>query len=231
MSRPPLSIIIPCLNAMPRLADCLAALVAGLGDGLVRQAIVVDGSSSDASAHLAMDMGCKVVVVPTQERGRAKQMRAGNSVATGEWLLFLHADTVLQEGWVAAVWAHIASGGNKAGYFCLAFDQSGAGPKRVAAMANWRARRLGLPYGDQGLLISRALYDQIGGFGDMALMEDVDIVRRLTRARLVELNGVAITSGAKYARGGWWGVPARNLFLMVAYLCGVKPDVLARWYR
>lgn len=216
---------------MPRLADCLAALVAGLGDGLVREAIVVDGTSSDESAHLAADMGCKVVLIAAHERGRGKQVRAGAAVANGDWLLFLHADTVLQEGWVKAVRDHITNGQNKAAYFALAFDQSGAGPKRVAAMANWRARRLGLPYGDQGLLISRALYDQIGGFGDLALMEDVDIVSRLTRARLVGLEGVAVTSGAKYARGGWWGVPARNLFLIVAYLCGVKPDVLARWYR
>lgn len=216
---------------MPRLTDCLAALVSGVCAGLVREAIVVDGSSHDKSADLAADMGCKVVMVPAHERGRARQLRAGAAVATGEWLLFLHADTALQDGWVTCVEHFIATGDAKAGYFCLAFDQSGIGPARVAAMANWRARHLSLPYGDQGLLISRALYGQIGGFGDMALMEDVDIVRRLTRTRLVELDGVAITSGIKYAHGGWWGVPIRNLFLMAAYLSGVKPDVLARWYR
>jgi rSAM/selenodomain-associated transferase 2 len=231
MTRAPLSIIIPCLNAMPRLADCLAALVVGLGDGLVREAIVVDGTSSDDSAHLAADMGCKVVVVPPEQRGRARQLRAGAAVATGDWLLFLHADTVLQEGWVPAIGDHIANHTGKAACFRLAFDQSGGGARRVAAIANWRARHFGLPYGDQGLLISRTLYDQIGGFRDMALMEDVDLVRRLGVRRLVGLNAVAMTSGAKYMRGGWWGVPTRNLFLLGAYLVGVKPDVLARWYK
>jgi rSAM/selenodomain-associated transferase 2 len=231
MSRAPLSIIIPCLNAMPRLADCLAALVIGLGDGLVREAVVVDGSSNDDSAHLAADMGCKVVVVPPEQRGRARQLRAGAAVATGDWLLFLHADTVLQEGWVAAIGDHIANHKGKAAYFRLAFDQPSGEARRVAALANWRARYLGLPYGDQGLLVSRALYDQIGGFEDMALMEDVDIVRRLTKGRIVGLSGVATTSAAKYVKGGWWAMPARNLFLLGAYLLGVKPETLASWYK
>ena len=216
---------------MPRLGDCLAALVIGLSDGLVREAIVVDGMSEDGSADLAADMGCKVIIVEPQARGRGAQLSRGYSAASGDWLLFLHGDTVLPDTWVDLVRNHISKSSDKVGYFKLGFDQTGPGPWRVAALANWRGRVLGLPYGDQGLLISRALYDQTGGYGDMPLMEDVDLVRRLGRSRLVQLEGVALTYGSKFVRGGWWAVPLRNLMLLGAYLIGVKPDVLARWYK
>jgi rSAM/selenodomain-associated transferase 2 len=229
MSRPPLSIIIPTLNAMPRLTDCLTALVPGLSSGLVREAIVVDGASTDHSADLAADMGCRVLRL--EQRGRGKQLRAGADSATGDWLLFLHADTILDERWLEAVSQHISQNTPSAGYFKLAFDQSGSGPRRVANLANWRAKALGLPYGDQGLLISRALYDAVGGYRDMLLMEDVDLVRRIGKKRLVELSARACTSGAKFVRGGWWAVPMRNILLLCAYLLGVKPATLAGWYK
>ena len=216
---------------MPRLRDCLAALVTGLSDNLVREAIVVDGTSTDKSAELAADMGCNVIVLGPEQRGRGRQLHAGAQAATGEWLLFLHGDSVLQVGWVTAVVAHLATKPEKAAYFRLGFNQSGSGPTRVAAWANWRARTLGLPYGDQGLLISRALYDRVGGYSDIPLMEDVNFVRRLGRDLLVPLDVSAVTSGAKFASGGWWAVPARNLFLVSAYHVGIKPDVLARFYK
>ena len=231
MSRPPLSIIIPTFNAMPRLGDCLAALVAGVSDGLVREAIVVDGSSTDDSAELAADMGCKVIGLPPQARGRGKQLVAGAQGATGDWLLFLHGDTVLQDGWVRAVRDHLSNQPEKAAYFRLGFDALGGGAKRVAFLANLRAKVLGLPYGDQGLLISRTFYDEIGGYGDLVLMEDVDLVRRIGRGRLVALESVALTSGAKFVRGGWWAVPMRNLLLLAAYLMGISPTTLVKWYK
>jgi rSAM/selenodomain-associated transferase 2 len=230
MSRPPLSIIIPTYNAMPRLADCLTALVAGLGDGLVLEAIVVDGSSRDESANLATDMGCKVVILPPEDRGRGKQLQAGARAASGDWLLFLHADTVLQDGWVRGAAEHLSNAPEKAAYFRLKFDVSGASARRVAALANLRAKILGLPYGDQGLLVSRALYDGVGGYGDLPLMEDVDLVRRIGKTRLMPLDAVALTSGVKFVRGGWWAVPARNVILLMSYLLGVKPATLAKWY-
>jgi rSAM/selenodomain-associated transferase 2 len=230
MSRPPLSIIIPTYNALPRLQDCLTALVGGLGASLVREAIVVDGGSQDESANLAADMGCRVLTLSAADRGRGAQLQTGAKVATGEWLLFLHGDTVLQEGWVSAVATHLVSTADKAGYFRLGFDRTGAGPSRVAALANLRSQVWGLPYGDQGLLISRVLYDQIGGYQAIALMEDVALVRQL-RGKLSQLNALATTSGAKFERGGWWAVPVRNLSLLAAYILGVGPETLAKWYR
>jgi rSAM/selenodomain-associated transferase 2 len=225
-----LSIIIPTYNAMPVVGDCLAALVEGLSIGLVREAIVVDGGSQDASADLAADMGCQVIVSDT--RGRGAQLGAGAQAAKGDWLLFLHADTVLSAGWSEVVAAHIAKGNtNKVGYFTLAFSGGHSAAKRVAALANWRARCLGLPYGDAGLLISARLYHALGGFRPLPLMEDVDLVRRIGAASLVALDGVATTSPAKFERGGWWRVPLRNIALVGAFMLGVSPATLAGWYK
>jgi rSAM/selenodomain-associated transferase 2 len=231
MSRPPLSIIIPTYNAMPRLGDCLAALIPGLSSGLVREAIVVDGSSSDQSASLAADMGCTVISVAPDKRGRGHQLKAGAALAVGDWLLFLHADTVLHDDWETAIGDHIATKPETAAYFQLAFDKVGLSQRRVAWLANLRARVLGLPYGDQGLLISRTLYEEIGGYQDLPLMEDVAIVGQLGARRLNPLPVQAVTSGTKFERGGWWFTPIRNLFLVMAYLVGVSPKVLAGWYR
>jgi rSAM/selenodomain-associated transferase 2 len=232
MSRPPVSIIIPTYNAMPRLGDCLAALVQGLGGGLVREAIVVDGGSSDASAQLAADMGCKVIQTEEAQRGRGAQLQAGAEAATGDWLLFLHGDTVLSTGWSEVVGRHIGGGdARKAAYFKLAFEGGGASAERVAAIANWRASTMGLPYGDAGLLISRAHYTQVGGYQALALMEDVALVRKIGGAHLKALNCVAETSPAKFVRGGWWRVPMRNVMLVSAFMVGVSPATLARWYK
>jgi rSAM/selenodomain-associated transferase 2 len=231
MSRPPLSIIIPTFNAMPRLVDCLSALVSGVACGLVRELIVVDATSTDQTAHLAADMGCQLIPITPEQRGRGAQLQVGGKAAVGEWLLFLHADSVMQAGWEEDILRHLSMSPSDAAYFTLAFDQDGAGPRRVAGLANLRARVFGLPYGDQGLLISRALYDSVGGFGNLALMEDVNLVRRLGKSRMRALQSRVHTSGAKFARGGWWIVPSRNLLLLAAYFVGVKPETLARWYK
>jgi rSAM/selenodomain-associated transferase 2 len=231
MSRPPLSIVIPTFNAMPRFTECLSALLPGLSAGLVREAIVIDGASSDSSAELATDMGCKVLILAAKERGRGAQLRSGARNSSGDWLLFLHADTILSADWVKVVSKHIENDAAQAAHFQLRFDCDSSGAKRVAKLANLRARLLGLPYGDQGLLISRKLYDALGGYQDMPIMEDVDMVRRIGKQKLRTLTCFATTSGDKFRRGGWWAVPCRNLLLLGAYFVGVKPNVLANWYK
>jgi rSAM/selenodomain-associated transferase 2 len=232
MQKAPLSIVIPTLNAMPRLVACLTALVEGLVAGLVCEVIVVDGGSDDTSVALARDMGCKVVEVGAAGRGRGAQLIAGHGVAKGDWLLFLHGDTILPAGWSEVVLAHLhGANADKAAYFQLGFDQGGRRGGRVAAMANWRAGALGLPYGDAGLVISRAHYQRVGGYRALNLMEDVDLVRRIGTGGLVGLPIVAQTSAAKYERGGWTLVPLRNLTLLAAFLMGVNPTTLARWYK
>jgi hypothetical protein len=150
----------------------------------------------------------------------------------GDWLLFLHADTRLAPGWIAAARAFTAQPGSeqRAAAFRLALDDSDPRARRIERLANWRGRALGLPYGDQGLLISRDFYQALGGYRPLPLMEDVDLVRRIGRRRIVILDAAAVTSAARYRKDGWWLRPLRNLALLGLYFIGVPTRVLHRLY-
>jgi hypothetical protein len=223
----PLSVVIPVLNAADRLGPCLGALAEGLMEGLVRELVLADGGSADAIAAVAGATGARLVAAP---RGRGQQLAAGAAAARGDWLLFLHADTVLAPGWTGAVRAHMRDRPGKAGYFALGFDAPGLAPRLIAGWANLRSALFALPYGDQGLLVSRALYQRAGGYPEIALMEDVALARRLGRRRLARIGARAVTSAERYARDGWLRRGARNLTTLALYFLGAAPDRLARRY-
>ncbi len=232
MYGPHIDVVIPTLNAAAELGAVLESLGEGREAGLIGAVVVADGGSSDATPALAEGWGARLIEAP---RGRGPQLAAGAAAAEAEapWLLFLHGDTRLAPGWAAVVRAFIDEAGNenRAAVFRLAFDEDAPPARRVARLANWRARRLGLPYGDQGLLIAASFYRRLGGFRPLPLMEDVDLVRRIGRRRLVHLEALAITSAARYRHGGWWRRPARNLMVLALYLLGVPPGALKRLYR
>ena len=223
-----LSVIIPTLNAASSLGETLHAL-GEIRDVLTVEIIVVDGGSQDDTVARARALGLRVIQAP---RGRGTQLSAGAREARAPWLLFLHADTTLEPFWSTTVTSFIRNKANvlKAAHFTFALDDASGAARRVEVLANWRARRLGLPYGDQGLLMSRKLYDSLVGFLDIPLMEDVDMVRRIGRSNLVELPATATTSAARYRRDGYWLRPLRNLSLLVLYFLGVSPRRLARFY-
>ena len=222
-----ISVIIPTLNAAPFLARTLAPLVGAVALGLVKQAIVADGGSDDDTIAIAEAAGCEVIACA---RGRGGQMRTGAAAAKADWLFFLHADTSLDDAWVEEAARFIGGGDQRAAAFTLAFDDDSAGAHWVVFWACVRARLWKLPYGDQGLLISRALYDALGGYRDLPLMEDVDIVRRIGARRLSILRSRAITSAEKYRRDGYNKRAWRNLVLTARYLLGADPAKLARLY-
>ena len=226
----PLSVVIPALDAAATLPATLAGLAPARDAGVLHEVIVVDGGSGDGTGEVACRAGARVIAA---QRGRGAQLVAGAEAAGGDWLLFLHADTVLDAGWVAAVQAFMAGpdATARAAVFRFALDDPDPRARRVERMVRWRGRVLALPYGDQGLLISRALYRQVGGYRPLPLMEDVDMVRRLGRTRLVVLDAAARTSAARYRRGGWWLRPARNLLILGLYFLGVPPGVLRRLYE
>jgi rSAM/selenodomain-associated transferase 2 len=211
------------------LPRALAPLVQGAADGLIKHVIVADGGSQDDTVAIAEAAGCDVV---TSAPGRAKQLRAGASAAKGSWLLFLHADTELAPGWVAEANRFMSQpqARKRAAAFRLAFDDDSPAARRVVFWARLRARVMKLPYGDQGLLISRFLYDALGGYPDLPLMEDVELVRRIGRKRLAILQTEAVTSADKYRRDGWDKRSWRNLGLMARYLLGADPIKLAKAY-
>ncbi len=224
-----ISVVIPTLDAAADLPRALAPLVQGMADGLIKQVIVADGGSADETVAIAEAAGCDVV---TSAAGRAKQLRAGAAAAKANWLLFLHADTALAPGWVSEAERFISQpqARMRAAAFRLAFDDDSREARRVIFWARLRARVMKLPYGDQGLLISHLLYDALGGYPDLPLMEDVELVRRVGPKRLVLLKTEAVTSAEKYRRDGWDKRSWRNLGLMTRYLLGADPVKLAKAY-
>lgn len=221
--RAPISVIIPTLNAQGSLTDCLTALMEGLDAGLIRELIITDGGSDDATHTLADAWGAEIV---TGQPSRGGQLRRGCAKAQADWLLVVHADTVLAPGWTGPVMAHLR--GQKAGWFQLRFDSTGAAARIVAGWANMRSR-LGLPYGDQGLLLPRTLYQSVGGYPDQPLMEDVWMARAL-KGQLTGIDAQAVTSAEKYARGGWLRRGTRNIWTLIRFFAGVAPAKLAESY-
>ncbi|ODS03132.1 glycosyl transferase family 2 [Methyloceanibacter marginalis] len=227
-----ISVVIPTFNAAPTLVHTLSALVPAVVDGVVQEAIIADGGSTDDTSVIADAAGTHLV---QSERGRGTQLDAGAAIAKGDWLLFLHADTVLEPGWAdeaASFIERVGSGRRKqaAAYFRFSLDDDGFMPRLVEMLVSLRCALFALPYGDQGLLISRAHYARLGGFRPLPLMEDVDLVRRLKRRELVGLKSRAVTSAQRYRTEGYFSRGFRNLGLMVLYYLRVPPRYLARLY-
>lgn len=199
----------------------------GAWSGLVCEVIIADGGSEDETLEIADEAGCEIV---RTERGRGLQVRAGAAAARGDWLLFLHADTVLETGWSKEAAHLMRHHPAYAAAFAFAFDDESRAARRAAFWVGVRCRILKLPYGDQGLLIARAHYDALGGYKAIALMEDVDIVRRIGPRRLRILKHRAVTSSEKYRRSGYTRRAARNLWLLARFYLGADPDDLARAY-
>jgi rSAM/selenodomain-associated transferase 2 len=193
---------------------------------------VVDGGSTDDTSAIAEAAGTHLVEAPV---GRGSQLEAGASHARGDWLLFLHADTVLEPGWAeeAQSFMERVEQGRRAqaaAFFRFALDDDGLMPRFVEWLVGLRCHLLALPYGDQGLLISRNLYNRLGGFRPLPLMEDVDLVRRLKRNEIVMLKSRAVTSCERYRREGYLARSLRNLGCVLLYYLRVPPRVLARLY-
>ena len=218
-----LSVIIPTLDAVQVLGPTLDAL----GDTPVGEIVVADGGSRDGTQALAAMRGARVIAAPS---GRGPQLAEGVAAARFPWLLLLHADTRLATGWHVAVCAHAQEGGHTAAYFRFALASDDRCARRIERLVAWRCRTMALPYGDQGLLIHRDLLRAIGDVKPLPLMEDVDLVRRIGRARLVALDVRAITSAAKWERDGWRRRSLRNLICLSLYFLGVPPRLVARLY-
>ena len=216
-----MTVVIPTLNAATILPRALASL------DKHAEIVVADGGSTDETRAVALAAGATVVMA---RRGRGPQLAAGIAAARTPWLLLLHADTRLQPGWEVVAAAHMRATPARAGYFRFALDSSDPRARQLERAVAWRCRTLALPYGDQGLLIASALLGAVGGMRPLALMEDVDLVRRLGRHRLTPLPVDAVTSAAKWERDGWRRRSARNLLCLALWHAGVPPPVIKRLY-
>ena len=189
---------------------------------------MVDGGSEDGTPHAAHPLSDRVLVAP---RGRARQMNAGAEAACGRVLLFLHADTRLPRGWVAMVQGALETRGRDWGRFDVRLDGVHPMLRVVERAMSLRSRLSGIATGDQAIFVARAAFEAVGGFPDIALMEDVALSRALrARSRPACLRAPAVTSSRRWERNGI----ARTIVLMwrlrLRYAFGADPDELARHY-
>jgi rSAM/selenodomain-associated transferase 2/rSAM/selenodomain-associated transferase 1 len=219
------SVIIPAFNEETQ----ITATLRSIGQGHAHEVIVVDGESTDATVACAKEHGGNVLV---SKPGRARQMNAGAARATGGALLFLHADTLLPPRWEEAVPRALRGPGIVAGAFRFRIAGNFRGKSVVEWATGFRSRWLQRPYGDQGLFLSRALFEEMGGFADLPIMEDYEFTERLRRrGRIETVDEAALTSSRRWQTLGVLRTTLRNQWMLAGYHLGVPPIKLAKTYR
>jgi len=220
-----ISVVIPTLNEASTIAQ---AIYSARQLGCETELIVVDGGSEDDTIALAQPLADQVI---NGARGRARQMNAGAALASGNYLLFLHADTQLPTQAVAQLqvaFDHNAAWGR--------FDVRISGQTRlllvIAFMMNLRSRLTGIATGDQAMFVRRDLFESLGGFVEQPLMEDIELSKRLRqKSRPVCLKGPVITSGRRWEQCGVWSTIVLMWRLRWRYWRGESAEQLARDYR
>jgi rSAM/selenodomain-associated transferase 2 len=222
--RPGLSIIIPALNE----GENIAAALNRIPKTPTIEVIVADGGSVDGTKAVAASWGARVISSPP---GRAWQMNHAAGEAGGAILLFLHADTRLPEGFADHIYRLLSRPEISAGAFQLKFDPPIPGLGIIERLANWRARAWQLPYGDQAVFLRAERFWAMGGFSEIPIMEDVDLIRRLARLGPVVIAPVPVmTSSRRWKNSGVLKTTLKNQILLAAYFAGISPHHLARWY-
>lgn len=223
---PRLSVVIPAVNEQAPLALLLGDI------GELRAAveiIVVDGGSTDDTRDVARRGGARVV---ESERGRGRQLRTGAMHATAPLMCFLHADVRVPPPARRALEAIVHAGERGAWTFRLRIDGARRAYRAIEWSANTRSSLFALPYGDQGLVITRPRYDEVGGYPALPIMEDVAIARALGRTGgITLLRASLIVSPRRWERDGALRRSIRNAWLLARYLTGTAPDELAPKYE
>jgi rSAM/selenodomain-associated transferase 2 len=217
---PRISVVIPALDEESGISRAIASVARA------DEVVVVDGGSRDRTRAEAAAAGASILPSPA---GRGVQLDAGARATSGDWIVFLHADTRLEAGWREAILDVPAS--CPGGAFRFAVDSPRRAFRLVERGVGWRCRLFALPYGDQALFARRTSYERAGGFPHLPLFEDVAFVRRLRReGHLALLGPRAFTSPRRWERHGIFATTARNLWLLARYLAGRSPEDLARQY-
>jgi rSAM/selenodomain-associated transferase 2/rSAM/selenodomain-associated transferase 1 len=220
------SVIIPALNENSSIENALTGL---RKDDPSIEIIVVDGGSTDDTAGRAKNCGANVLVT---KPGRAAQMNAGAEVATGGILLFLHSDTHLPDKYPELAQSALNRHCVVAGAFRFRLDAQGMAYRLLEQLVNWRSRVIQMPYGDQGLFMKAGIFNELGGFPDVPVMEDFEMVRRLKRrGRIFIAPASAVTSARRWKTRGFLKTTMLNQAMIAGYLLGVKPRTLSQIYR
>lgn len=225
-----ITVIIPTLNEEQALPQTLARLTSSGQLDIV----IVDGGSTDQTIPIAETFCTNVPTarLVTAPAGRARQMNEGAKASRGDVLLFLHADTLLPANVQAVITSALADPAVVAGRFDVRFDSSSSWGRMISTLMNWRSRLSGIATGDQAIFVRRHIFEQLSGFAEIPLMEDIEFSRRLKRVGLIAaLSEHVMTSFRRWEQHG----PLRTILLMwtlrFLYWVGISPSRLSRWYE
>ena len=224
-----ISVIIPVLNEAARINGAVEALLDQACPGTM-EVILVDGDQEGSTIHCIRDS--KVIKI-ISEPGRGVQMNRGADIASGEILLFLHCDTVLPKNAFHLIQTVMQNKRVKAGAFDLSIGGSAFAFRIIEKTASLRSRLTRVPYGDQAIFIRKSCFFEWGRYKEIPIMEDVDLMRRIKRekGRICFIGQPVITSPRRWQKEGLLKCTLRNRLLMILYLCGKKPETLARFYK
>jgi rSAM/selenodomain-associated transferase 2 len=231
-----ISIIIPALNEELNIEQTIAsAQTCEQLSAASVEIIVVDGGSTDATVELAQALGAKIIIAG---KGRAHQMNIGAQAASGQILLFLHADTCLPAGFDRLIRTALQQPPTQsvkttiAGAFELKINGAARGLRLVEWGVKWRSRWWQMPYGDQAIFLKAETFQKVGGFSVMPLMEDFELISRLQKLGAIKiLSAAVVTSDRRWRQKGILKTTILNQIIVIAYLLGIAPDRLAQWYR
>ncbi|MEH1897868.1 MAG: TIGR04283 family arsenosugar biosynthesis glycosyltransferase [Nostoc sp.] len=220
-----ISIIIAAINEARNIKETIATTQSRLNI----EVILVDGGSQDNTVAIAQSLGVKVI---SSSPGRAVQMNAGAVASGGEILLFLHADTRLPTGFDEMICTALQQPGTVAGAFNLRIDAPLLSLRWVELGVKWRSHFCQMPYGDQAIFLTKESFQQIGGFPELPIMEDFELIRRLKPiGRIVIIPTPVLTSARRWLQKGVFKTTLLNQLVIIAYLLGVSPERIRSWYR
>lgn len=220
-----MSIVVPTLNEATRIESCLCRLCRDFPDC---ELVVVDGGSTDGTVDLAARYACTV----RSAAGRAVQMNTGAALTTGEVLWFIHADCQVPADALDLLRRAVADPGVVGGGLRIRFDQRSLGLDYLAASSNQRARRLSWIFGDQAMFVRREVFESVGGFPELPLMEDLEMSRILRRrGRLAVLPTTVTASARRLVEQGVWRMTVLMQLLKLQYFLGVDPERIRRRYE
>ena len=219
------TIVIPTYNSEKTINNTLNILIK-----IFKNIIVVDGQSRDLTRETCKKYNIKLFTLKNNNRGI--QLNLGSEKVFTNWIFFLHADSILENTAIEEIEKFISDDDNKykAAAFKLKFDQANIYAFLLSKVVIFRSKYFKLPYGDQGLLISRAFYNKIGGYKNLPLMEDVEIIRNIGFRNIKILNSYIITDSIRYKSSGWLIRPFINLYCLTLYFLGFNIEIINKIY-